>query len=99
MKWVVSFILSFFLNLALGVALAVSTYESTKLKDKNEVLNEMYWDFEMEKREVSEEYQKLQAKLQKSEAAVDRLKILLRSEAAKPKHGAKTGEELKVEAK
>ena len=99
MKWVVSFILSFFLNLALGVALAVSTYESTKLKDKNEVLNEMYWDFEMEKREVSEEYQKLQAKLQKSEAAVDRLKSLLRSEAKMPKHGAKTGEELKAEGK
>ena len=98
MKWVVSFILSFFLNLALGVALAVSTYESTKLKDRNEVLNEMYWDFEMEKREVSEEYQKLQAKLQKSEAAVDRLKSLLRSAAAKPKHGAKTAEELKAES-
>ena len=97
MKWVVCFILSFFLNLALGVALAVSTYESTKLKDKNEVLNEMYWDFEMEKREVSEEYQKLQAKLQKSEAAVGRLKSLLRSEATMPKHGGKTGEELKAE--
>ena len=97
MKWVVSFILSFFLNLALGVALAVSTYESTKLKDKNEVLNEMYWDFEMEKREVSEEYQKLQAKLQKSEAAVGRLKSLLRSEATMPKQGGKTGEELKAE--
>ena len=79
--------------------MAVSTYESTKLKDKNEVLNEMYWDFEMEKREVSEEYQKLQAKLQKSEAAVDRLKILLRSAAAKPKHEAKTAEELKAEGK
>ena len=93
MKWVVSFILSFFLNLALGVALAVSTYESTKLKDKNEVLNEMYWDFEMEKREVSEEYQKLQ----KSEAAVDRLKSLLRSGATMPKHGGKTSAELKAE--
>ena len=95
MKWVVSFILSFFLNLALGVALAVSTYESTKLKDKNEVLNEMYWDFEMEKREVSEEYQKLQ----KSEAAVDRLKSLLRSGATMPKHGGKTSAELKAEGK
>ena len=95
MKWVVSFILSFFLNLALGVALAVSTYESTKLKDRNEVLNEMYWDFEMEKREVSEEYQKLQ----KSEAAVDRLKSLLRSGATMPKHGGKTSAELKAEGK
>ena len=84
MKWVVSFILSLFLNLSLGVALAVSTYEGIKLKDKNEVLNEKYWDFEQEKIEVSEEYQRLKAKLEKSEAAVSRLKGLLRSAAAKP---------------
>ena len=84
MKWVVSFILSFFLNLSLGAALAVSTYEGIKLKDKNEVLNEKYWDFEQEKIEVSEEYKRLQAKLEKSEAAVSRLKDLLRSAAAKP---------------
>ena len=56
MKWVVSFILSLSLNLSLGVALAVSTYEGIKLKDKNEVLNEKYWDFEQEKIEVSEIY-------------------------------------------
>ena len=84
MKCAVSFILSLFLNLSLGVALAVSTYEGIKLKDKNEVLNEKYWDFEQEKIEVSEEYQRLQAKLEKSEAAVSRLKDLLRSVAAKP---------------
>ena len=78
MKWVVSFILSLFLNLSLGVALAVSTYEGIKLKDKNEVLNEKYWDFEQEKIEVSEKYQRLQAKLEKSEAVVSRLKDLLR---------------------
>ena len=83
MKWVVSFILSFFLNLSLGVALAVSTYEGKKLKDKNEVLNEKYWDVEQEKIEVSEEYQRLQAKLEKSEAAVSRLKDLLRTASAK----------------
>ena len=83
MKWVVSFILSLFLNLSLGVALAVSTYEGIKLKDKNEVLNEKYWDFEQEKIEVSEEYQRLQAKLEKSEAAVSRLKDLLRTASAK----------------
>ena len=83
MKWVVSFILSLFLNLSLGVALAVSTYEGIKLKDKNEVLNEKYWDVEQEKIEVSEEYQRLQAKLGKSEAAVSRLKDLLRTASAK----------------
>ena len=84
MKWVVSFILSLFLNLSLGVALAVSTYEGIKLKDKNEVLNEKYWDFEQEKIDFSEKYQRLQAKLEKSEAVVSRLKYLLRSAAAKP---------------
>ena len=84
MKWVLSLILSLFLNLSLGVALAVSTYEGIKLKDKNEVLNEKYWDFEQEKIEVSEKYQRLQAKLEKSEAVVSRLKDLLRSTAAKP---------------
>ena len=84
MKWVVCFNLSFFLNLSLGVALAVSTYEGKKLKDKNEVLNEKYWDVEQEKIEVSEEFQRLQAKLEKSEAAVSRLKDLLRSAADKP---------------
>ena len=83
MKWVVCFNLSFFLNLSLGVALAVSTYEGKKLKDKNEVLNEKYWDVEQEKIEVSEEYQRLQAKLEKSEAAVSRLKDLLRTASAK----------------
>ena len=83
MKWVVSFILSLFLNLSLGVALAVSTYEGIKLKDKNEVLNEKYWDFEQEKIEVSEKYQRLQAKLEKSKAAVSRLKDLLRTASAK----------------
>ena len=82
MKWVVSFILSLFLNLSLGVALAVSTYEGIKLKDKNEVLNEKYWDFEQEKIEVSEKYQRLQAKLEKSEAVVSRLKDLLRTASA-----------------
>ena len=83
MKWVVCFNLSFFLNLSLGVALAVSTYEGKKLKDKNEVLNEKYWDVEQEKIEVSEEFQRLQAKLEKSEAAVSRLKDLLRTASAK----------------
>ena len=67
----------------MGVALAVSTYEGKKFKDKNEVLNEKYWDVEQEKIEVSEEYQRLQAKLEKSEAAVSRLKDLLRTASAK----------------
>ena len=61
----------------------ISLYAGKKLKDKNEVLNEKYWDVEQEKIEVSEEYQRFQAKLEKSEAAVSRLKDLLRTASAK----------------